>query len=411
MFKSITLKNFRTHLNTTIDLQDVILIIGSNNSGKSNFLIGVSYFSGLISRANPDNRKTKEVTGANYFPHKHILTGSDQPISFLCKWIQNDIEVTYEMQIYCINEPARQIGCKEIIKFEGSENYELTHGIDTVSSELLLRTKVQDTVQPSDLKRIADDFFRSLAFIYYYNFQTSMLKGLAFSSKYERGQPVPVLKKEYSSPVRNIAQELGREGENFQELIRYIKSNEDETYGRFLGYLRRFEDSFNGVITDGNTLKWQFDMGNSQFPYFEPDKISDGMIKAAAVALLCAMKKPPAVIMIEEVENGINQRNIAEFINWIVATSEKGEKTQFIITSHSPSVIREFSRKTNLVYNMHLKKKKGYVSEATNLNDAIKPLVRFGTIDEDSVTEEDGIIQISAGKLTELFYNGILGEL
>lgn len=413
MFNKFTLKNFRTHIDTTIELKDIILIIGSNNSGKSNFLAGISFFSSLISRANPANDKNKGVNGANYYPHKHTLSSPDEPISFLCEWIDNNYIIKYEIHIYCINNEERLIGCKEIIKISGNESYESTHGSTEASSEILLRSKLQNEL-PNSLKKIVDEFFRGLAFVYYYNFQPSMLKGIAFSGKYEKGIIVPNPKKAFKknpNQILNIANELGREGENFQELIKYIKQNEEETYGRFLGYLRRFEDSFNGIIIDEETAKWQFDMGNSRFPYFDADKISDGMIKAAAVALLCAMKRPPAVIMIEEVENGINQRNIAEFITWLVATSDNGIKTQFIITSHSPSVIREFSRRTNQVYNVHLKKKKGYISEITNLNDAIKPLARFGTIKEDAITEVDGVIQISASELTELFYNGILGEL
>jgi predicted ATPase len=35
MFKKITLKNYRTHVDTTLSLKDVTLLIGGNNSGKS----------------------------------------------------------------------------------------------------------------------------------------------------------------------------------------------------------------------------------------------------------------------------------------------------------------------------------------------------------------------------------------
>ncbi|WP_083786884.1 AAA family ATPase [Gloeothece verrucosa] len=45
MFTKITLKNFRTHKLTTIELQPVTLLIGNNNSGKTNFLAGIQHFS------------------------------------------------------------------------------------------------------------------------------------------------------------------------------------------------------------------------------------------------------------------------------------------------------------------------------------------------------------------------------
>lgn len=210
----------------------------------------------------------------------------------------------------------------------------------------------------------------------------------------------------------NIANEIGREGAHFQELVKYVKEYDEVSYGRFLGYLKRFVKSFNGIIIDKGVTKWQFDMGTSEFPYFEPDKVSDGLIKAGAVALLCAMKIPPAMIMIEELENGINQKNLSEFLSWLTHTSENGIRTQFILTSHSPSVIREFSDRLDAVYNIHLRQR-DYKSIATNLNDAIKPLVNMGTIEEEGVLERDGkeVIQVKPYELTELFYSGILGEI
>lgn len=408
MLKKITLKNYRTHKNTTIELNDIVLIIGSNNSGKSNFLSGISYFSSLISRANPANKKNKGVNGSNFFPHKHILSENSVPIVFNCEWVRNSTIINYEIQIYCENE---RVGCKENLIIAGDIEYKQDHGFSSFSSELMLRSKLEKS--NLQFNQIIKDFFRDLAFIYYYNFQPSLLKGTAFASRrLPDGNVIPVERKDFEGLEHvTLAKELGREGENLQELIKYIKKNDEETYGRFSGYLRRFEDSFNGIVLDEDKTKWQFDMGNSKFPYFDSDKISDGLVKAAAVALLCAMKRPPSIIMIEEVENGINQRNISEFINWLIVSSEGCLKTQFIITSHSPSVIREFSTKINQVYNVHLKKKKGYISTVTNLNDAIKPLVDFGTIKEEAVSEVNGIIQISAHELTELFYNGILGEL
>ncbi|MFN5892622.1 MAG: AAA family ATPase, partial [Dolichospermum sp.] len=36
MFTQVTLKNFKTHKLTTIELPPITLLIGNNNSGKSN---------------------------------------------------------------------------------------------------------------------------------------------------------------------------------------------------------------------------------------------------------------------------------------------------------------------------------------------------------------------------------------
>lgn len=412
MFKNFKISNFRTHLNTELKLQDLTLIIGSNNSGKSNLLAALSFFSKLVSNAFPENEKNKKyIKNSYYFANRHSLSNNNNSIIFYCEWFKDNINVTYQLELYCYED--EKVGCRERLIFN-NKTYE--NGFDKQVGDLMLRTLIQQQEQDKKVVELIDDFFRSLAFLYYYNFQTSLLKGQSFAIQYINGEPKPADKRDFLKEFKegkqpNIASEIGKEGANFQELIKYVKEEESETYNKFLGFLKRFEDSFVGIHIDRGQVKWQFDMGNSNFPYFNADKVSDGLIKAAAVALLCAMKRPPSIIMIEEVENGINQRNLAKFLDWLINTTHNGIKTQFILTSHSPSVIREFADKIDCIYNVHLKKKKGYVSEVTNLNEAIKPLVRFGSIKEEEVTEKNGIYHISPSALTELFYNGVLAEL
>lgn len=375
MFKSFKILNFRTHLNTELKLQDLTLVIGSNNSGKSNLLDALSFFSKLVSNAFPDSTKSKSVKNSHYFANRHSLSSNNTPIVFNCEWGEDNTNAIYQLELYCYE--GEKVGCRERLTFN-NKTYE--NGFDKQVSDLLLRTLIQKQEKDTKVVELIDGFFRSLAFLYYYNFQPAPLKGQSFAVEYVDGKQKPALKRDFLREFKegkrlNIASEIGKEGANFQELIKYVKEEESETYNKFLGFLKRFEDSFVGIHIDRGQVKWQFDMGNSNFPFFDADKVSDGLIKAAAVALLCAMKRPPSIIMIEEVENGINQRNLAKFLDWLKDTSNRGVKTQFILTSHSPSVIREFADKIDCIYNVHLKKKKGYVSEVTNLNEAIKPLV------------------------------------
>ena len=412
MFTKFRLQNYRTHIDTTLELKDVTLIIGSNNSGKSNLLSGLSYFSMLVSAAYPGSKKSKTLGSGNYFPHRHSLSGRDVPISFYCEWERNPQKIEYELQIYPFNQRS-DIGCRERITIYTGARKEFKHGHTEASEDMLLRTQLEDEDLTPDEKELTDTFFRSLASVYYYHFQPAMLKGYARPIADRTSQL-----KDYSAEFKktgkkpNLASEIGREGANFQALLRYVQEHEQVTYNKFLGYLKRFVKSFNGIIVDKGVTKWQFDMGSSDFPYFESDKVSDGLVKAGAIALLCAMQRPPALIMIEEIENGINQKNLSEFLGWLFGISDHGRNTQFILTSHSPSVIREFSDRLDAVYNLHLRER-DYRSIATNLNDAIKPLVNMGTIEEENRIVRDGkeVIQVKPYRLTELFYNGVLGEL
>lgn len=400
MFKKFRLRNYRTHIDTTLELKDVTLLIGSNNSGKSNMLAGLNHFSMLVNRTFPGGDIT--LKASDFFPHKHSLNSLNIPIFFYCEWERLDEKVEYELEIYCMDMFTREIGCKEKIVITTDKPKEFTHGISEPSQEMLLRTKLKtEELGLSGEISLSIVFFHSLASMYSYHFQPGFLKKEAFSELFSKSGEKP-----------SIAVEIGREGTNFQGLVKYVKEHEQEAYGKFLGYLKRFVKSFNEIIIDKGAVKWQFDMGGSEFPYFAPGQVSDGLVKAGAIALLCAMRTPPAMIMIEEVENGINHKKLSEFLSWLSQTADKGKRTQFIITSHSPSVLREFSSRLDAVYNFYLREK-GYKTLATNLNDAIKPLINMGTIEEENIVERDGkqVIQVKPYKLTELFYNGVIGEL
>jgi len=402
MFKKITLKNYRTHVDTTFELQEITLLMGSNNAGKSNLLMGIQHFSQLMWCMCTE--KSLEVEKNHYYPHKYCLDTSHKPLIFACEWENQQGKVIYHLELYPLNE---KIGCKEKIEISTAHNPSLIHehGYAKPSHEILLRTQLENNVNLlAEDKGLLDHFFHSLAFVAYYHFQPAFLKGQA--------TPVPQI--DYQKI--NIPRDLGREGVHFQTLVKYVKNHEPETYSRFIAFLRRFVPSFHGLLLKNDQVFWQFDMtkDTSQLPDFEPQFVSDGLLKAGAVALLCALKNPPALIMIEEIENGVNIENIAEFLGWLRQTVGKDKKTQFILTTHSPSVIRQFSGDSrsigqlDAVYNVNLDKK-NYQSVLTNLNDALGIYVRMGTVAGDFEQKEDKeIVKIKPYKLTELFYDGIL---
>ena len=140
--------------------------------------------------------------------------------------------------------------------------------------------------------------------------------------------------------------------------------------------------------------------------------MSDGLVKAGVISLLTSLPHPPAMVLLEEIENGINPGNIQEFTRWIwQASSPSGRDraTQFILTSHSPSVLREFSDYLDHVYTVRLDKH-SFASDVRNLNVALDSLVGIGAVDGE-LEEKDGqrLVRIAPYRLTELWYSGTIG--
>ena len=116
MFEKISLTNYRTHKFTEIELYPITLLIGNNNSGKSNFLAGIRHFSQLVARANyPSSEDVqeedatqkadfvsakKQLWAADLFPHRYRLASDEEPMAFCCTWKHKRGEVEYQIGLY-----------------------------------------------------------------------------------------------------------------------------------------------------------------------------------------------------------------------------------------------------------------------------------------------------------------------
>ncbi|HBW58293.1 MAG TPA: chromosome segregation protein SMC, partial [Oscillatoriales bacterium UBA8482] len=205
-------------------------------------------------------------------------------------------------------------------------------------------------------------------------------------------------------------------------LIYYVKTKEERVFTRFLTLMRRFADNknFQGIRYDqrNSKLLWEFDLGRTTtdrlVDEFPPEVISDGLLKAAAIALLLSIKNPPALMLMEEIENGINPGNIQELMRWIwqaTAPNQKDITPQFILTSHSPSVLREFHKNLDSVYTFRLNKRT-YQSDVRNLNQALDTLIGIGAVEGEIIEDEatgKRLVEIPQYQLAELWYSGTIG--
>ncbi len=422
MFKDITLRNFRTHKVTNIELHPVTLFIGNNNSGKTNFLAGIQHFSGLVRRGRPGHRDRTVKATRDLYPHQNKFA-NNQPIGFRISWNNAFGEITYEMEVYENQDFAGKAGCKEKINinlFEVVKTVEISSGYEKATDAIALRGQIEnDTSLPESEKRLCSYFFRDLAYTFDYHFQPSFLKGLV------QNEPSQEIDEATSSTERiKIPAMLGHEGRNFQKIIAYLTQTEDEsekkTFARFTALMRRFNPNFYGTQYDSerSKLTWLFDLGRKAtdrpLDGFPPNVLSDGFLKAGAISLLVSLRDLPALILLEEIENGINPGNVQELMNWIWQTTspdKEGYAPQFIITSHSPSVLREFSDHLDYVYNFRFDKR-NVQSDVRNLNDALDVLVGVGTVEGEIIEDEKTgkrLVKIPKYQLAELWYSGAIG--
>ena len=415
MFKHIELKNYKTHKFTKLDIQDVTLLIGNNNSGKSNLLSGIRFFSSLIRRAKPSEDHVTDdhnvVDERDFFPNIYKLAGRDDVMSISLSWENPMGNVIYNMELYRADILSNRVVCREdiTVDIKGKSEKRFEHGYDKPSDRLALRGNIDAISElTGNQKDLCKKFFDDFDNIYAYHLQPSFIK-----------RSSPLIKTENKTVGDDISEIvpslLGYEGENFQDLIRQIKECDDQIFQKIIFSLRQIQPSFHVIYYNEvqNQLYWQFNVKGSPQD-FPTEAVSDGLIKMAVISLLTSLSPySPSLILLEEIENGINPGNIQEFMRLIwQATTNKGMRggTQFILTSHSPSVLREFNDLLDHVYIVRLNTNT-LASDVTNLSDALDMLMRIGTMHDDVLTEREGekLIKIPKHELTELWYSGTIG--
>jgi len=433
MFKHIELKNYKTHKFTKLDIQDVTLLIGNNNSGKSNLLSGIRFFSSLIRMAKPsEDHATYDqmvVDERDFLSNIYKFAGRDEGMSISLSWENNIGNVIYNMELYLDYRfnIIIGVGCREdiTINIQGEPEKRFEHGYDKLSNRLALRGNIVTSELTVTQKNLCRIFFDDFDSIYAYHLQPSFIKRSSPSIKTEDEtveydiselEDQKLFEKLFRGErPTQIPSRLGYEGGNFQDLIRQIKERNDRIFQKIIFSLRRIQPSFHGIyyIKEQNQLYWQFDV-KGDLQDFPTEAVSDVLIKVAVISLLTSLSPySPSLILLEEIENGINPGNIQEFMRLIwQATNSKDKRggTQFILTSHSPSVLREFNDLLDHVYIVRLNATT-LVSDVTNLSDALDMLMRIGAMHDDVLTEREGekLIKIPKHELTDLWYSGTIG--
>lgn len=140
-------------------------------------------------------------------------------------------------------------------------------------------------------------------------------------------------------PQAGAQKHLNRTGENLGNYIQYLERSHPERFQRVLDRIAR---KIPGIHTishekspDGRLLL-RFNEQGYIDPFFQ-QSMSDGTLKMFMYLLLLEDPEPSPLIGIEEPENGLYHKLLAELAREFVRHAEASEdKTQIFVTTHSP---------------------------------------------------------------------------
>ena len=140
-------------------------------------------------------------------------------------------------------------------------------------------------------------------------------------------------------PPIGAQKHLDRTGENLGNVVQYLERSQKERFERILGRIQKRIPGIRSIKTtkspDGRLLL-EFNEEGYRDPFYQ-QSMSDGTLKLFAYLLLLEDPEPPAFIGIEEPENGLYHKLLAELAGEFRQYAEHSQnKTQILITTHSP---------------------------------------------------------------------------
>lgn len=287
MLSKIHIENFKSLKNVTLELQPVNLLIGPNNSGKTNLLKALEFLR---------RYRTSSCTVEEYFQstYKHIA-----------------VEILLTVEGFAQSHSTRLVWDEKqeaIIRtrfYNGEEeNYTPSHNLSSLITDIgTLKLYRPNPLKFADAEAIVSNN--------YINEDASNLVPF-----------LETLRDEYREHFAEIEEDLRKCIPEFHDIrfktVAATTNTEDK---------RTFK-------------KWGLYSDISKMIYWA-DELSEGVLYFLALLCIIHQPNPPKILLLEEPERGIHPRRIKEVVDFIFNLAQTKD-IQVIMTSHHPYVLNEF---------------------------------------------------------------------
>ncbi|MBO0939515.1 AAA family ATPase [Fibrella sp. HMF5335] len=302
MLKRVSIQNFKSLKDVTLDLQKVNLLIGPNNSGKTNFLKALEFFNKVVLQ-NPSLSEHQTLS--------YSFLRSSSYISLELTYSRDNESILFGRRISFQNNDDKQ-SYQTIIK-DGIEISRDNNGYPGISylrrqfgNFLIYKPDPNKLTVPGPVGKETETVNYDASDLV--NFLDLML------GKYRR------------TTFSQIEKDLQKCIPEFTE-INLDNSNVTEDLIKFHGKDKAFKRI--GLTNEKqNVTYWA-------------DELSEGTLYFLALLCIINQPNPPKLLLLEEPEKGIHPRRIEEIINFIFGLAEEKD-IQVIMTTHSPIVVDMF---------------------------------------------------------------------
>lgn len=301
MLQRVSIQNFKSLKDVTLDLQKVNLLIGPNNSGKTNFLKAITSF-----------EKDSEI-GQMSFKRK---TG----------------EIRFDFT-YLFNSDGRFY--------------------ETVPSKLMKYSRSVIT----ELR--GDSFFtdytkhKNLTFINEFN-EEQFQGETPFLEEFYQYIKVPIYKLNpdniQSSSQYRSEHQFKEDGSNILQFLQFLYSRIPFEFEKLVDDFSKITNDFAKIrMPDTQPGMFQLQLYDNFGLGYSKDDVSEGVLYFLMLLCIVYQPFPPKLLLLEEPERGIHPRRIHEVMNFIFQLAEEKD-VQIILTTHNENVLNYFSNSPESVF-------------------------------------------------------------
>lgn len=365
MLKSFSVKNFRNLNIDKLEFKPINILVGPNNSGKSNLINAISFFSNLILGDKRINQSSF-LAQMNRHGWDDLLNKKvDKPSKVDMKWVLNtddgysDLSYSLQFQVglpdqvpkgfFITNEqlshakPAE--GQEEPFKFFhchakliGKGQFSVRELNTNRPKKVLVNIDVKDTVFRQVSSLLDSDEFR---IDFYPNFKKTVQTVQDFFERFHTYSSTDFDLDKVREPqeIELNTRFLQRDGSNFVNVLSDLDSKSD-FLDEYTQYLRELIPSLEKLkIVYITETKHQLRL-TINGKYFKLKEMSDGTIKAMLLTLLLWSPNKTTILALDEPELNIHPAWLKIISNWVLRSQSSG---QIFISSHSPDFLDGFT--------------------------------------------------------------------
>ncbi|MBC7407178.1 MAG: AAA family ATPase [Arcicella sp.] len=313
MLQKVSIQNFKSLKDVTLELQKVNLLIGPNNSGKSNFLKALELWGKYISFQSEQNRFVKTINDL-------------EELSFKKKKDNLKFEVLFDNEL---------LGCNISSSVDGYSgvDYKILFNGKTYPASISSHDLNQHTLESSIFNQDASKSIRNLKKEVFEDIKIYKINPQSFIN----AQPISGIPNRF----------LLEDGSNMVAFLDFLKDEHKNLYRNLEQDLSKCIPEFIDInlktVTSPDNDKRSYKkwgLGNEIDKYWS-DTLSEGILYFLALLCIVHQPNPPKLLLLEEPEKGIHPRRIKEIIDFIFQLTEDKD-IQVIMTTHSERVLDEF---------------------------------------------------------------------